>query len=105
MDPLLHMIVLAYLQIMMTQTSSEIRFDETFYFSLYNIFLQTAHQLQLPACAQRPDRVEGEAGVPRPQPLAPLCVGVAPRLENMQTQGRAEKASDSSKSFLICFCL
>ncbi len=85
MDPLLYMIVLAYLQIMMTQTSSELRFNKALYFSLYNIFLQTTYQLQLPPCPQRPDRVQGEAPVPRPQSLAPLCVGVAPRLENMQT--------------------
>ena len=86
MDPLLHITVLAYLQIMMTQTSSEIRFPKAFniYFLSKLISLQTADQLQLPPGSQRPDRGQGEAPVPRAQCLAPLCVGVAPGLENLQ---------------------
>ena len=72
MDPLLHITVLAYLQIMMTQTSSEIRFPKAFniYFLSKLISLQTADQLQLPPGSQRPDRGPGEAPGRRPGPIS-----------------------------------
>ena len=82
---------LTYLLIMMMQTSSEIRLVT---FSLLCFFiiiaLQTAHQLQVSACPQCPDWVPSETPVSSSQALAPLCVGVTPGLENMQTEGRGE---------------
>ena len=84
---------LTYLLIMMMQTSSEIRlvtFSLLCFVFFIIIALQTAHQLQLSACPQCPDWVPGEAPVPRSRALAPLCVGVTPGLENMQTEGRGE---------------